>query len=227
MTIASRLVARGAITSASGGTSDGLASLDYPSFAASTLPTGLIAVPMSGANTFASGTSITVSATGVMREPNSANVNAAYYSTGVFAEQMASGLYSVTVGNAALVNNSQGIGAGMSNADGSIQVFVIVCTNTTSARIYTWVAGVLTQVGTTSSTVSSSASDKLALVPSLSGGIYTYTLYKNGAPTACVFTDSSAVIGVPGRHPVAAFKRTYSSGQAASPGIKSLSAALI
>lgn len=227
MGLASRIVRAGAAAASAVVATSGLSSMSYPSFTASTKPTGVVDAKFSGAGTFNTGLSITVDSSSRMVEPNSITTNGTYLSGAVFPEVMADGLYQVTVTNALISNSDRGIGPGMCNADGSVAVFAIICGNTTTARMYSYAGGVLTQRGTTASTFSTANTDLLKLVPSLSGGIYTYTLYKNGTATACTWTDSGAVIGAPPKHPTACFRHVYSSGQSASPGIKAISAALI
>lgn len=226
MSFSSRMARRAAVAASVAAVASGLSSVSYPSFTASTMPTGAFAVPMGGANTFASGTTITVDASSRMKEPNSANVNGTYRSAAVFAERMAPGAYSVTVGNANISTSDRGFGCGMSNDDGSVIVFCMVFGNTNAPRIYTYISGTVTPVGTAGSGFSGSASDTITLKYTVSSGIATYTVYKNGTTMGATWTDSSNVVGTPGRHPCVSFHHVYSSYQYASPGCKSLTAAL-
>lgn len=54
-----------------------------------------------------------------------------------------------------------------------------------------------------------------------------YTVYKNGSATALTWTDSTSVIGTPGRHPGGVFRHAYSGGQFTSPGIHAYAAAVL
>lgn len=217
---------RGVSASAQANQDTGLSSVNYSAFTASTLPAGLAIQFTTGA--FATGLSISVNASAQMTEPNSITTNGTYFSGYAFNERMKNQPYSVGVGNALRANSDRGIGAGMCNDDGSAAVFFIMCGNTTACRIYTWAGGVLTQQVSTASIFSTSNTDVLWLDPAVgTDGLYTYTVRKNSTPTACTWKDSAAVIGVPGRHPMAAFRHTYSSGQNVSPGVKSLAAALV
>lgn len=227
MGMGSRVMRAGAVAASAVVAASGLSSMSYASFTASTKPTGVVDAQFSGSLTFATGLSITVDSSSRLVEPNSGTTNGTYLSGAIFPEVMADGLYQVTVTNALISNSDRGIGPGMCNSDGSVAVFAIICGNTTPARMYSYVGGTLTQQGTTASTYSTSNTDLLKLVPSLSGGIYTWTLYKNGTATACTWTDSAGLVGAPPKHPTACFRHVYSSGQSASPGIKAISAALI
>lgn len=221
---ASRAIKR-ACQAASRVVSTGLTSMSYNPFTASVTPTGLVAVPL-GTN---APNTVTVNASSQLREGNNpANTNGTYFTAGVFAEVMADGPYSVSVGNASISTSDRGIGGGYSSNDRATMVFFIMCGNTTTCRIYTWVGGTLTQVGTAASTFTTSGSDVLMIKYVISGADIIYTVYKNGTATACTWTDTGgATIGIPGRHPLASFRHTYSGSNFASPGIKSVSAALI
>lgn len=161
----------------------------------------------------------------ILRESNNTGTTAqAYFSAYVFPEVMHTPLFSVTAGNAALSTTSRGIGAGMFSDDGTKGVFFIIAGNTTSLRIYSWIGGTATVQGTTSNQFSTSSSDLIRLQPSMSGGVVTWNIYKNGTLQTATWTDSSHVIDLPGRRFGGCFRHEYSSGQFPSPGIKSMAA---
>jgi|GEM_PF-3158407 len=160
---------------------------------------------------------------GVIREPNSATSNNTYYTAAIWGVQMGTNYYSSSVKNGNLNATNRYIGAGMSNADGSVVVFCRVPAQAGyAANIMTAIGGVITSQA--SQNVSVGSSQVIDLIPTISGGVYTYTLYVNGA-SKFSWTDSSGVIGAPGKYPCGIFGHIYSSGQYGSPGISAYATA--
>lgn len=191
-------------------------SVSYPSFPS---------LPAKGFDVLiSSGAGATSAVSNNLREGSSVVANGTYFSAFVFAEVMHTPLFSITVGNAALSTTDRGIGAGMFSGDGTKGVFFIICGNSTPLRIYSYVNGTATVQGTTSSQFSTSSNDLLRLQPSMSNGVVTWNIFKNGTQQTATWTDSSHVVDLPGRRFGACFRRTYSNGQFASPGVKSMAA---
>lgn len=190
-------------------------------FSGTTKPAAFVDVGL-GAN---APTSTTMSG-GILKENAPAAVDGTYYTITIWGDQMGTTFYSSEVTNGASGPSSdRGIGPGMANAAGTLALFAIVFANTTAARLFFWNGTTLTQVGTTQATFSSSGTDTLKLVPSLSAGVWTYTLWKNGVATTVAWTDSSAQFSPPPKYPCGAFRRIRSAGAAyPSPGIKAYAA---
>lgn len=183
------------------------------------------ALPAKGFDvTITSGAGTVTAVSNNLREGNSIASNGIYFSAYVFSEVMHTPLFTVTAGNAALSSTDRGIGAGMFSDDGTKGVFFIICGNTTPCRIYSWTGGTATVQGTTSNQFSTSSSDLIKLQPSMSSGVVTWNIYRNGTLLNATWTDSSHVIDLPGRRFGGVFRRAYSNGQFASPGIKSMAA---
>lgn len=197
----------------------------YNPFTASVTPVGMVVVPTSAP----APNTVTVDSSARLREGNTAtNTNGTYFTCAVFPEKMVDGAYTVGVGNAAISTSDRGIGAGYSNNDHSRIIFFIMSGNTTACRLYTYIDGILTPVGTTQSIFSTAGSDVLWIRYSVSGSDIIYTVYRNATATTVTWTDvGGATLGTPGRKPVAAFRRTYSGSQFASPGIDSIEAAML
>lgn len=196
-----------------------------PPFVANTVPAGVVAVP-TAAN---APSTVTVDASGRMREGNTGGVDGTYFTLAVFPETMAAGPYKVGAGQAAIQVSDRGVGAGYCNSDLNKAVFVIMCGNTTPCRLYTFVGGVVAPVGSSQAIFSTAGSDVIWIQYSLSGADIVYTVMRNATATTVTWTDTNgATIGTPGRKPCLAFRRTRSGGGAfASPGIDSIEAVMI
>ena len=190
-------------------------SVSYASFPS--VPVGLNVAMTTGAGTARV-------ASNVMYENNSTASNATYYSAYVFPETMHTPLFSMTATNNAASTTSRGIGAGMFSDDGTKGVFVIICGNTTNCRIFSYSSGTVTAQGTASSQFSTTSGDLIKLQPSISSGVVTWSVYKNGTLLTCTWTDSSHVMDLPGRRFAACFRHEYNTGQFSSPGIKAMAA---
>ncbi len=193
------------------------ASVSYASFP--TKPSGIVDVAITtgaGASTVSSN---------ILTESNSIASNAVYFSAAVFPDQMNTNLYIPQVRNANRATTDRGIGAGMSNSSGNAIVYFVMCGNSIAATIQTWAGGTRTVQASTGGLFSTSSSDWLSIVPSIESGHYRYTVHKNGSATALTWLDSADVIGTPGRYPCAAFRRAYSTGHYASPGVAAFAAA--
>lgn len=189
-------------------------------FSGTTKPAGIIDVAL---NSGASNT--TTVASGIIREGSSTATNGTYYTLAIWGVMMNTSYYTSSVTNGLLANSDRAMGPAMSDATGTNVVFATVRGNSGNTTIATSISGVVTTQATSGSIFSNSSSDVIGLVPTVSGGIYTYTLYKNGVATALAWTDSTNIIGTPGRYPGGAFRHLFSSGQYSSPGIRAYAAA--
>lgn len=228
MGLVANIVTAGAIACAGAAVVPGVSSVTYSPFTSGVTPPGLVVVQLSSA---AAPNTITVDTNSPprMREGNNVtNTSGSHYTAGVFPETMIDGRYEVKIGNAQIATSSRGIGGGYCNSDRTKMVFFIICGNTTACRIFTYVSGTLTPVGTTQNTFVTSSSDTAALRYAISGSDIVYTVYKNGSATTVTWTDTGgATIGTPGRKPMVAFRHEYSGGNFASPGIKSLETVML
>lgn len=165
---------------------------------------------------------------GTMRESASTNTTSggsSKYSAYVLSDKLGTDLFEVGVGNAVLSTTDRGIGPGVFSDDLTKGVFFIINGNTTSCRIFTWESGVVTQVGTSQAIYSTSSADIMWLRPTVSAGVVTWNCYRNATLLTTAWTDTGHLLDIPGRRAAACFKRVYSGGQFASPGVKSLAAA--
>jgi hypothetical protein len=201
-------------------TADSLVKRSYShTFSGSTKPSEMFDV------FYNAGAGATSVASGVLREGNSTASNATYITNTVWGVEMATDTYSSGVVNADLVTTDRAIGPSMSNADGSMAVFAYVRGNSSAAGIQTFKGGVRTGRATLGGLYSTNPGDVIELVSTESGGIYTYTVWKNGSATALAWTDSTGIIDAPVRWPGGAFVHIYLGAQYASPGISGYSAA--
>lgn len=159
-----------------------------------------------------------------LREGASGTAGQYYLSAAVMPDVMST-LYSTTVTNAAQSTSRRGMGPGCFSADGTKGVFAILKGNTGAAAIYSWVGGAYAVQANQSGLYSTASTDQIALVPSVSAGVITWTVVKNGTPTALTWTDSGHLVDLPGTHPAACFLHEYSGYQFYSPGISALAAA--
>ncbi len=181
-------------------------------FSGTTKPAGLTDIALT---TGAGGTTV---ASGILREGNSSTSNGTYFTLTQWGFQMETPIYISTVTNGGLSSTDRGIGAAMSDATGSKVIYCLFHGNSQPAAIETHISGVRASRATLSGNFIA-AGNTISLVPSVSGGIYTYTVHKNGSPIALSWTDSGGLIGTPGPYPGAVFKHIYSGGQFGSPGV--------
>lgn len=193
-------------------------------FSGTTKPASIIDVALN-----ANASNVTTVASGVIREGNNAGTtNGFYYTLSLWGVQMATNYYTSSVTNGLLQNTDRAVGPAMSDATGSKVIFTSHPGTSGNATIITVIGGVMTTRFTSSSATyrSSSSTDVLAIIPSVSGGIWTYQAYKNGSALAGMsWTDSLNEFGTPGVYPGGVFRHTYSVGQYGSPGIKAYAAA--
>lgn len=189
-------------------------------FSGTTKPAEIIDVAL---NAGASNT--TTVASGIIREGSSTATNGTYYTLSIWGVLMNTSYYTSAVTNGLIQNSDRAMGPAMSDATGANVVFATIRGNSGNSVISTGIGGTVTSRASSSTVFSNSTSDVITLVPTVSGGIYTYTVYKNGTATALTWTDSGSVIGVPGRYPGGVFRHVYSSSQFLSPGIRAYAAA--
>ena len=166
------------------------------------------------------------SSSNTLQEGNCSASNSTYRSAAVLPDSMATDLFWVEVKVGALSGaaGDRNVGAGIFSADGTKGVVTLWPASSNTATIYSWAGGTLTQQASLGSQVANTGA-LIRLVPSVSGGVVTWTVYLNGTPTALTWTDSSHVVDLPGRHPAAGFRRAYNAGQYPSRGVAALTAA--
>lgn len=204
-------------TTAPGG---GLGSTSYASFP--TKPTGSIDVlQTSGAGAaVVSGTTLT--------EGNSITTSGSYNSALVLPDVMNANTtisVTITVGALSSAANNRQVGAGVFSADGTKGVYVRFASQSANAILAIWSGGAETQETSLASQVAT-AGDTLTLTGTLSGGVWTWTVSKNGgaAISGLTWADSAHVMDLPGNHPAMMFRHNYSGGQFPSRGVSALSA---
>lgn len=197
----------------------GLATLSYPSFP--TKPGGLDVLQTAGAG------AATV-ASNTLTEGNSSTSTGGYNSAFVFPEDMAITTtisVTVTVGALGVAANNRAVGPGVFSADGTKGVFVRFASASSTASLITWLAGA--ETSRTTSTQVANTGDTVTLTGTLSGGVWTWTVKKNGGAdiAALTWADSSHLADLPGTRPAAAFRHQFSASQFPSRGISALTAA--
>ncbi len=190
----------------------------YDSFP--TVPAGTVNVALNN------GAGAVQASSNTLQEGSCTASNATYRSAAVLPDSMATDLFWVEVKVGALSGaaGDRNVGAGVFSADGTKGVVTLWPASSNTATIYSWAGGTLTQQASLGSQVANTDA-LIRLVPSVSGGVVTWTVYLNGTPTALTWTDSSHVVDLPGRHPAAGFRRAYNFGQYPSRGVAALTAA--
>lgn len=194
------------------------ATTTYSSFP--TVPAGTVNVAIT------SGAGAVQASSNTLQEGNCLASNGPYYSAAVLPDSMATDLFSVevTVGALSGAASDRGVGAGVFSADGTVGVATIWQASSSTAVIRSWSGGSFTtQASLGSQTANAGALIKL--VPSVSAGVVTWTVYLNGVATSLTWTDSAHLVDLPGRHPAAMFRRAYNFGQYPSRGVAALTAA--
>lgn len=164
-----------------------------------------------------------------LQESNCITTNGGYNSLFVFPDVLAIGTtvtFRFTVGSLSVAANNRGVGGGIANSDGSKAVYFRVNSQSATATLasYTTAGGESGRTTSTQVGVPGDYFDVTATYGSVTAGKWTWTVSKNGGAViaALTWTDSTNIIDMPGNHPVAAFRRQYASGQAASRGIASI-----
>lgn len=201
-----------------------IGAVKHHTYTFTSVPTGTVGVAL----TSGAGVTPTISSSAI-REGASSTSNNDYYSAAVMPVNMGTNFFSCTVTNADQATSSRGNGPGCFKSDGTIGVFAMFCGNTSTATIWSWVGGVLTLQATCSTNVYSTVGgDLLGLVPSVTGGVVTWTATKNGTAIPLTWTDSSHVVDLPGNNPAVAFKHQVVSGfPYYGPGASALTAATL
>lgn len=227
MSIAARSVRRGAIAmSGAHSTPTTPQSYDwnFGSGAVTTIPAGSVQVKMVSSS---QGDMYIQSpgSGGYLIENNGTSTTSTQYGAMVFPASLATNITKISFTNAFTVTSDRGNGTGLFSANGTRGVFFIICGNTSAATIHTWDGTSRVQRASLAGLYSTSASDVIDMRNTISGGIVTWTVYKNNSATSLTWTDSSNLFDIPGRYPAATFKHTYSGGHFKSPGIKRVTAA--
>lgn len=148
----------------------------------------------------------------------------AYYGGGVVNTPTSSVLHSCTVeiGGAGGGSSLRKAGAAVGGSDAAFTngVLGIGCGfgDANATQILQKVGGTFTTRA--SSTTTWQSGDILKLEITVSGGIYTYSIYKNGGTTAvCTWVDNTA-LHTPGPYGGFGLRAEYASGQYRSPGVR-------
>jgi len=194
------------------------ATMTYSSFP--TVPSGTVNVALN------SGAGAVQASSNTLQEGSCTASNATYRSAAVLPDSMATDLFWVEVKVGALSGaaGDRNVGAGAFSADGTKGVVTLWPASSNTATIYSWAGGTLTQQASLGSQAANTDA-LIRLVPSVSAGVVTWTIWLNGVPTSLTWTDSGHVVDLPGRHPAAGFRRAYNFGQYPSRGVAALTAA--
>lgn len=194
------------------------ATTTYSSFP--TVPAGTVSVALN------SGAGAVQATSNTLQEGNSAASNSGYYTAGVLPDAMATDLFAVeaTVGGLSGAAGDRGVGPGVFSADGTVGVMTFWPASSGTAYIHSRSGGSFTQRASLGSQAANTGA-RIRLVPSVSAGVVTWTVYLDDVPTALTWTDSSHIVDLPGRHPAAVFRHQYNFAQYPSRGVAALTAA--
>jgi len=162
------------------------------------VPTGMVTVRSAGSGN--------IGLNGSNLREGTAGASAFTYHIGILADVLGSSKFFTEVGAAGTNGTDRGIGAGASNDDGSLMVFCYAIGNGGAAAIYTKIGSTWTSRATDTSVQITALNDKIRLVPSVSAGVVTWTVYKNGVATSLTWTDSGHLADLPGTRPCIAFR---------------------
>ena len=162
-----------------------------------------------------------------LQESNSTAVNGGYNCAAILPDLMAiatSVSVTITVGSLSVAANNRSVGPGVFAADGSKGIYLRFASQSSTAVLIAWNGTSETQLK--SSTQVASPGDTVTLTGTLSAGIWTWTVKKNGGADIAAFTwsDTAHTIDLPGMKPGIAFRHQYASAQASSRGVSALSA---
>ena len=190
------------------------ATTTYSSFPA--VPTGTVDVALT------SGAGVARIQSNTLQESNSSS--GYQYSAAVLPDAMATDLFSVEATAGALSGGvARAVGPGVFSADGSNGVMAFIPATSSSATIHSRIGGTFTQRASLSG-LYATAGQAIKLLPSVSAGLVTWTVYINGVATGLSWVDSGHLVDLPGRHPAAVFKHYGTSGQYFSLGVAALTA---
>lgn len=194
------------------------ATMTYSSFPA--VPSGTVSVALN------SGAGSVQASSNTLQEGNSAASNSGYYTAAVLPEAMATDVFSVeaTVGALSGAAGDRGVGPGVFSADGSVGVMTFVPASSGTAYIHSRSGGAFTQRASLGSQTANTGA-LIKLVPTVSAGVVTWTVWLNGVATSLTWTDSGHLVDLPGRHPAAVFRHQYNFAQYPSRGVSALTAA--
>lgn len=215
-----RAASRRGVVAASNHGPGGVESVNYPNFPE--VPDGTIDVALTpGAGP------VTVNGT-TLQEGARVSGTGTMYSAAVLPDTMSTDLFSVTVtvGSLSAAANDRGVGAGVFNADGTAGIACYMTSASGTAVIRTMIGGTGANQATLGSKVAVPGVT-ITLTPTVSGGVVTWTVSKNGTPIGLSWTDTGHILDLPGRHPAAAFRHAYSGADYASRGVAALSASVI
>jgi len=199
----------------------GVAKKSYSyTFSGTTKPAAIIDIAI---NTGAGATTVSG---GVIREGNSTAKDGTYHTASIWGVRMGTSYYRSIVTSGNLNSTNRLIGVGMSDATGQNIVYCVVPSQNAgyTSAIITRIAGGARMNRSTSTSTYVNGTQTVALVPTISAGIYTYTVYVNNVAKFS-WTDNNSAFGTPGKYPCGIFGHIYSSAQYVSPGISAYAAA--
>jgi hypothetical protein len=179
-------------------------------FSGSTKPAGIIDSGQNGTVTVG----VTTVSGGIITEGDTGTGNVGpYWSVALWPDPTVTNVQDVKV---TVGSNTTHTGAGEGAAcafdsTGTNGVIAVIDNGTFGGQIMTKVGTTWTQRAVNSSLRESTAGDVLEIIMSVSAGIFTYTLFKNGATTGLSWTDSTGII-TPGRYWGGAFQHHRPSG---------------
>jgi hypothetical protein len=162
-----------------------------------------------------------------LQEGNSSTGSGGYDSALVLPDVMAVTTtisVTVTIGSLGVSSNVRGNGGGVFSADGTKGVYLFIPSASGNCRVHSFASGTVTN--RTVSTQVGVPGDTVTLTGTLSAGVWTWTVKKNGGAdiAALTWADSGHAIDLPGPRVAPIFRHQYASGQLASRGVAALSA---
>lgn len=132
----------------------------------------------------------------------------------------------VTVGSLDSAANNRAVGPGIFSPDGSSGIYVRFASASSTASLITWNGTVETTRTSLGSQVANTG-DTITLTGTLSGGVWTWTVKKNGGADigSLTWADSGHAIDLPGSKVGVAFRHQYSGSNFYSRGVTNITAA--
>lgn len=132
----------------------------------------------------------------------------------------------VTVGSLDSAANNRAVGPGVFSPDGSSGIYVRFASASSTASLITWNGTAETTRASLGSQVANTG-DTITLTGTLSGGVWTWKVKKNGGADigSLTWADSGHAVDLPGSKPGVAFRHQYSGSNFYSRGVTNITAA--
>lgn len=132
----------------------------------------------------------------------------------------------VTVGSLDAAANNRAVGPGIFSSDGSSGIYVRFASASSTASLITW-NGTAETTRTSLGSQVANTGDTITLTGTLSGGVWTWTVKKNGGADigSLTWADSGHAIDLPGSKVGVAFRHQYSGSNFYSRGVTNIAAA--